>query len=649
MISKYNKFKEDLLLESLVNESFLYFSPDLISVISKVGGDISDDLISVELTDIKPDITFVDIDKEGYLSFTTMRNAAKTLAKAYPPTGEEEWGNEVIDRIDRNAIWMRHQNGGEDDVYNKSRNSVKIGKFINKLLTGKYKDKDVEEFVNKFKAAIENKGEKFEIVDGDDIAFWYKSENYAENRGTLGSSCMSEKNNIFNIYTKNPEVCRMLILKEDDKILGRALVWKLNSIKKFRGDDLDVDYFMDRQYTIKDSDVEKFRNYAKEQKNWVSKANNNHHSFEPILIHKGGDEVINVYMTVKVKKVGSSDSDYDYAKYPYLDTFRRFDPRTGILENDENQGSDEEGCYILESTDGGYTEVEGGYWSEWHDRHIPEDDAIYSDVYGDWLYRDQAINVSKGSRTGVYHQDDDYIIYDENIDEYIHQDDAVYSEAYSHYIYDETAVRVIVEIQNNGDIDGDGDWYPEGDDDIIKIDKDKTWFEFLDSKYRYWDDFDYILKSSSIYKSSGWIKDDIMIKNSDGDWIPKIFSVELYKIIPTNESVNIEVEYLNKLDAKILKYKIDEEDSILTDQFQYHEDIKDHLIMIYKRINTELSGVWNKLKNKSQLRLKFDEDDDTKYRKELKEKKKDLIKRSDQIEDGDFIEGIEIPDLELDS
>ena len=71
--------------------------------------------------------------------------------------------------------------------------------------------------------------------------------------------------------------------------------------------------------------------------------------------------------------------------------------------------------------------------------------------------------------------------------------------------------------------------------------------------------------------------------------------------------------------------------------------------MIYKRINTELDGVWNKLKNKSQLRLKFDEDDDTKYRKELKEKKKDLIKRSDQIEDGDFIEGIEIPDLELDS
>ena len=84
MISKYNKFKEDLLLESLVNESFLYFSPPLRKVISKVGGEISKELIDREGKDIKPDITFVDIDKEGYLSFTTMKNAVKTLVKKYP-------------------------------------------------------------------------------------------------------------------------------------------------------------------------------------------------------------------------------------------------------------------------------------------------------------------------------------------------------------------------------------------------------------------------------------------------------------------------------------------------------------------------------------------------------------------------------------
>ena len=129
----------------------------------------------------------------------------------------------------------------------------------------------------------------------------------------------------------------------------------------------------------------------------------------------------------KLKKVEDGNEEYDYGRYPYVDTFRRYDPKTGILINDEEQGSDEEGCYILESTSGYYTEVEGGYWSEWHDRMIPEDEAIRSDIYNDWLYRDQAITVERGSRTGVYHQDDDYITYDEKLEEYIHQDDAVFA------------------------------------------------------------------------------------------------------------------------------------------------------------------------------------------------------------------------------
>jgi len=652
MISRYNKFKEDLLLESLINESFLYFTPQLRKIIKNVGGDISDELISIERTDIKPDITFVDIDKEGYLSFTTMKNAVKTLVKKYPNVEEERWDKSFseseVDSIwndrDRNVVnWERagFSSDTEHNVFQKARNSVKIGKFVNKVLPTKHADKDVEEFVNKFKATIENTGERFEIVEGDDIAFWYKSENYAERRGTLGSSCMSEKRNIFHIYTKNPEVCRMLILKEDDKILGRALIWKLNTIK-VHGMELDnIEYFMDRQYTIKDSDVEKFRNYAKEHKNWVTKASNNHHSFEPILI---GDETKNATMTVKLKKVEGGEEDYDYGKYPYLDTFRRYDPKTGILINDDEQGSDEEGCYILEDTHGGRTLIEGGYWSEWHDCMIPEDEAIRSDVYGDWLYRECSVTVERGSRTGVYHQDDDYIVYDEQLEEYIHQDDAVYSEAHSSYIYDGTAVKVITEIPSDGDVDSDGDWYPEGDNDIIEIDKGMTWFNVLNSKHSYWDDFEYVVKSTSVYRS-GWKTIDVMVKNFEGDYIPKIFSIDLYKIIPTNESINVGVEYLSKVDAKLLKYKIDEEDSILTDQFQYHEDLKEYLPMIYRRVHTELNDVFDKIKNKGQLRLKFDEEDDTEYRNELREKRKSLVKRSDEIEDGDFIEGIEIPDL----
>ena len=59
MISRYNKFKEDLLLESLINESLLYYSPNVRKVINKITkdnsiGDIAKDLISSEKTDVKP-------------------------------------------------------------------------------------------------------------------------------------------------------------------------------------------------------------------------------------------------------------------------------------------------------------------------------------------------------------------------------------------------------------------------------------------------------------------------------------------------------------------------------------------------------------------------------------------------------------------
>jgi hypothetical protein len=145
---------------------------------------------------------------------------------------------------------------------------------------------------------------------------------------------MAGKNSsIFKIYEMNPEVCKMLILKEDDKILGRALVWKLESLRSLGRPVEGIEYFMDRQYTIKDSDVQKFRNYAKEQ-GWCYKAYNNHHSCETINL-EGVDK--NVRMTVKVKpfKVSGVIEDYDYSKYPYMDTFRRYNPNDGYFYNNK--------------------------------------------------------------------------------------------------------------------------------------------------------------------------------------------------------------------------------------------------------------------------------------------------------------------------
>ena len=613
-------------MEKMINESILHFSPPLRELISKVGGKIGSSLLKAERTDIKPDITFVDLDKEGYLSFTTMKNAVKLLTKEYPTTDEMDW--KVAEDGDFLTLWQNHLDNKENDVYGKSRNSVKIGKFINKVFPGKFKDKDVEDFVNKMKGGLEVSGEKFEIVEGEDIEFWYKSENYAKEEGSLGSSCMRNQSGIFRIYTDNPEVCRMLILKENDKILGRALIWKLDAIRKYSGGDKveDVEYFMDRQYTIKDSDVEKFRNYAKEQ-GWSYKTNNNHHSYYNLT--KPDGDAFNVRMTVQVKKADSSD--YDYNSYPYLDTFRRYNPQTGILYNDEDEDSENDGMYILNDTGGGYSRIEGGYYSEYYDRMIPEDEAVYSDWLGTHIWSDSAVYVDRGeSRYHGYYPDDyDDIVFDEWIDEYIHRDNGIYSDWYGYWLLNDNAVHVIVEIESDGDVDQYHDnYFHVDDDDIVDIDIDMQWYEFLSDKHPVWTEFSYILKS-------------LMTSDLNNDWIPKQYAIEVYPIGEAKpNSVDVTgVEYLTEIDAQILGYEIDKENPETIDQFHYHKDLEPILPKLYKRGSDEWIKAAQQLDGKKgQLRIKFKDFDESDYKKSLWKIVREYGDRLDELENDEYIE-----------
>jgi len=617
----------DLLLERIINETYIYFSPDLEKVLKRTNSDISKDLLSVSKTDIKPDVTFVNLEpgKDEYLSFTTARNAGNNLSKIWPHTKPEDWFTSVLNNHDLGEIWKSHLSNKDGDVYSKSRNSLRIGRFINKVFPGKYNDKQIEEFVNAFKASLES-GDKFEIVEGDEIAKWYNYQNYLEVKGSLGNSCMKQKSNeVFKIYTKNPEVCRMLILRDGDKITGRALIWKLTSIKRSRKDVEGVEYFLDRQYTIEDSDVVRFRNYAKEQ-GWAYKAHNNHHSLETIVFN--GEE-FNADMTVQVKEV--SKGNYDYGRYPYVDTFRRYDPQTGILYNDEESSSDYEGNYLLQSTDGRYEEIEGGVWSEWYDRRIPEDEAIWSDWADSYLDRDRVVHVEDGSRRyrGVYPDDCDDVVFDEWSDIYIHIDDSVYSEAYGYSILAEDAVQVIPDIDSDGDAESyDDNWYHRRDDDIIDLDEchHMTWFEILSDKFNNWRYGEYIV-------------DNVMTKNFNDEWIPKMYSIETYKVLdPKQNPVDLGgIEYLTEVDADILGYNIDKEDKRINDQFQYNRDLEPILEILYKRASKEWVRITQQLSGKGQLRIKFKDFNEDEYLKSLEKKSKDLEKRLTEIENDDYI------------
>lgn len=190
------------------------------------------------------------------------------------------------------------------------RASVKIGKFVNKALDIYYKDKfnlrpkasTVEKFNNAFAAAVlyhKNMTKNFEIVKGESIKHWYLFKSYSNNDSQLGSSCMRHHTcqDFFSIYIENPDVCQLLILKDNtgEKIIGRALLWT----------DTDGKKWMDRIYCNKDSYMKIFEKYAKDNR------------YENIYNKIKAGEKINVKVKIKNK---------DYGKYPFIDAFSTYIP-----------------------------------------------------------------------------------------------------------------------------------------------------------------------------------------------------------------------------------------------------------------------------------------------------------------------------------
>lgn len=236
------------------------------------------------------------------------------------------------------------------DLWTKNRQQIRIGRGIRTLLNAKNKsavestkftDSEVEDFVNKYKSAYDKMNDiynSFELVSGDDISYWYDHKHYLNGgEGQLGNSCMSSvPKDYFKIYTSNPEVCSLLILKDEsgDKIKGRALVWNLRSPEIT---------FMDRIYTNQDSDMQLFKDYSKFKK-WEYKKHNDS-SPEGETINSDGKSVdypggLSVFINKKI----------EYSRFPYVDTLKYFNRTTGELSTNEDDGS----VICLEDTQGGY-------------------------------------------------------------------------------------------------------------------------------------------------------------------------------------------------------------------------------------------------------------------------------------------------------
>lgn len=194
----------------------------------------------------------------------------------------------------------------------KSKTKVRFGRFLNAFLEAigsKYTSATIEKFVNLFQSEVElenNAMSFFKLVKGNEIKKWYHHRNYASNSGQLGNSCMryDKCQSYFDIYTRNSDVCQLLIYEKDDKLLGRALVWTLDNGKRY----------MDRIYTIKDNiDIFFIR--------WADENNVSYSSTEQMKVNLSINWDIDFIIDENIE-------------FPYMDTFKYYKPDESYLTNE---------------------------------------------------------------------------------------------------------------------------------------------------------------------------------------------------------------------------------------------------------------------------------------------------------------------------
>lgn len=223
---------------------------------------------------------------------------------------------------------------------------MKGGRYITKMFP-EITHHELHEFLSKIE------GGKIEIVEGEDIRFWYHGKNYSQSEDTdsLGNSCMKHEDcqRYMDIYVENPDVCKMAILKDDsDKLIGRALLWKAQKRASYNSGDYMI---MDRIYGTAKTQA-KFKEWAK--------ANGYYHKMEQNYCTQGitnGEENLSIE-NMEVKGY------FDYSYYPYLDSFYLVNP-----DRDKISGSHfSEDDIVLRRTGGGYEDIfESDYWDEYRD------------------------------------------------------------------------------------------------------------------------------------------------------------------------------------------------------------------------------------------------------------------------------------------
>lgn len=416
MVSKFSQFisESNREFEYLLSERF----QDILKLMSRSSSDdILINLISKILNSHhtqKDNITYLDsTDKNDNASFFALDKLFQIYYERENLTGDRNFKKISDETFNSFIDWLPSIYGS--DLYNRKlwiwtdtkRTDINVGRLFVKILKKlgvSHHQSNIDELINLYKSSYDkiNGNKTFQLVEGDDILTSYLEDNYDVKSGQLINSCMrlQKCQEYLNIYCKNPDKVKLLVLKlnpDSDKIIGRALIWTLDNGKTY----------MDRAYTSFNSDIDLYKTYAKERD----------------------------YLTYYVSKSDMSVSlkEFDFERYPYMDTLIYLDMDGGVLSNIDNGD-----CRKLQSTDGTWENVddddENYVYSERYGENIPREDAVWCVDIDDFVYPDDAQYVEYAGAWYIEGSDD--CVYSKENEGYILDKDAVRSEYLDDWLLD---------------------------------------------------------------------------------------------------------------------------------------------------------------------------------------------------------------------
>jgi hypothetical protein len=273
-----------------------------------------------------------------------------------------------------------------------ARSGSVLKKLFNKNLSYYFED-----FSMKYIAVVDKPSFEMRLVKGDDIPKYYNAITYKTIAGNLGMSCMSKSpKEYFDIYSKNPDRINMLIMQtEDDKILGRAIVWLGDGFK-----------IMDRIYVSNDIYSEYFVEWCVENNVFYKEFNN----------FKTPKHVIEPTTKEKCLKEFSINIETDFQKYPYIDSFKWISKSKNKIYNHIPKDCKTEELLVLCDTMGG--SLRGDVY-----KFDDEDNNIYS--YDEVQYVNY-ININLNTIK---------LRYSKPLDEWIRREHAVKLEGFDGYVF----------------------------------------------------------------------------------------------------------------------------------------------------------------------------------------------------------------------